>query len=236
MKRATRWARVPRAAPAPAPSLTPVPCHLVRWRKRGVRLARPIRPLPARLEAIGPTADQAALGELVARGAAPAASVTTDLWAYVHRPLSWPSRTGGRFHGLGGGALYLARERETAEAEVRYHASRLLAATAQPAQPRTYDVVQLALEAPCADLRSAPRTWRHLLDPDPARYGPAQAWGTAVRAAGVPGIVYDSARRSGGACAAVFTTAAITRVQLAGQVTLYWDGRRFTARLEPLSS
>lgn len=55
-----------------------------------------------------------------------------------------------------------------------------------------------------------------------------QALGRGLREDGSPALVYDSVRRPGGQCVAVFKPRALANPRPAGHVSLHWDGERIT--------
>jgi RES domain-containing protein len=130
----------------------------------------------------------------------------------------------GRFNDASFGCFYAARELETAVAETVHHQERFLRSTSEPS-------VEVRMRVLRADLRSG-----HLVElgesPDPPElyhpdnYSTSQAFGATVRAAGVPGIVYQSARRRGGLCAAIYQPAVVERCVSAEALAYLWDGVR----------
>lgn len=60
----------------------------------------------------------------------------------------------------------------------------------------------------------------------PDNYSTSQAFGTTVRAAGVPGVTYQSVRRRGGRFAAIYQPAVVERCVSAEVLAYLWDGAR----------
>jgi hypothetical protein len=67
---------------------------------------------------------------------------------------------------------------------------------------------------------------------NPDDYRPAQAFGRARRAEGAGGIVYDSVRREGGQCVAVFRPRLVSPARQGPHVAFVWDGRAIVAWYE----
>ncbi len=110
-----------------------------------------------------------------------------------------------RFSDGTAGTYYAAESRETAIAENVHHAERFLEGTDPCVIEKT--LVHADLDATLVDVRSghpAPPGLYHATD-----YAAGQAFGSVVRHLGGFGIVYDSVRRAGGECAAVFRPPAV---------------------------
>ena len=139
--------------------------------------------------------------------------------AFTH--LGWPSRFSDGTYGV----YYAARTRPCAVAETAYHSGRFLAATAEPAGELDMRVLVGGIAARLHDVRGAAARFRPLHDPDD--YGPAQALGRALHAAGAHGIVYRSVRHAGGECAAAFRPRVVRPLPRSEAHLLYhWDGAR----------
>jgi len=132
--------------------------------------------------------------------------------------------TGGRFTDGSFGAFYAARDRQTAVDETVYHRERFLRETAAPPTQLDMRVLRVTLDAELHDLRGQHERWRAVYDPDD--YTDSQALARALRAAGAWGIVYDSVRRAGGECAAVFRPRALSGCKQAEHLGYVWDGER----------
>lgn len=127
--------------------------------------------------------------------------------------------TDGRF-----GAYYAAESVETAIAETRFHSERFLRATNQPPieqEKRCYlaDVV-------CAmhDLRGRKLELADIYDPS-TNYVSSQRLGRSLRDAGSNGIAFDSVRRAGGECVAVFRPKLVQHVRQSVHLRYAWDGQ-----------
>jgi hypothetical protein len=144
--------------------------------------------------------------------------------SYIMAPFTHLVPGGGRFTDGSYGAYYTAAERATAVAETCYHRSRFLAATAEPPVEIEMRVLEARLEAELHELRGRAAELPHVYHP--ADYGASQALGRSLRAAGSAGIVYDSVRRAGGTCAAVFSPRALSDCRQAEHLVYVWDGAR----------
>ena len=118
------------------------------------------------------------------------------------------------------GVLYVASDFETAIHETIHHHARFMAATAQaPGWTSQFRELILDVEAGLHDLRQIKPA--DVLDADD--YGPAQAFGAALRAAGGDGIVYPSVRGAGD-CAGLFYPD-LARAPVEGHhLDYHWDG------------
>lgn len=131
----------------------------------------------------------------------------------------------GRFHDGTFGAFYAADTLETAVAEKAFHAARFARATAEaPGWLADWRELVGHLDAQMIDLGGP--EFAALLDPDPARYGPAQAFAREARAAGRAGIVYPSVRQPGGQCFAAFWPDVPSVPEVGRHFTCHWDGAR----------
>lgn len=135
-----------------------------------------------------------------------------------------------RFNDESYGAFYAAREESTALAETHFHYARFLLAAREGYTLLGVRVLQADVAAEPVDIRSSsPARLAELYDPDPDHYAAPQRWAAARRAEGADGIVYDSVRRSGGECVALFRPQLITRCCAGDRLAYEWDGRSFTA-------
>ena len=143
---------------------------------------------------------------------------TPIMAAFTH-----PSPDGSRFSDGSWGVYYAAREPETAIAETVFHRARFLAYTSEPActlQMRSY----LAdVKGHFHDIR---RGWPELHDP--GSYAASQAAARRWHAAGSDGVVYDSVRRPGGQCVAVFHPDLVTPAIQGPHLHYHWDGQRIS--------
>jgi RES domain len=151
---------------------------------------------------------------------------------------------GSRFSDGSYGVYYAADTLDTAVAEVSHHRARFLARTAEPEIDVDLRWIQADLCQPVHDLRSAPAAgglspgqsaewsagqtaeWAAVYHPE--HYAAGQALGRALRDAGSPALAYDSVRRAGGQCVAVFVARALANARPAGHLSLHWDGQRIS--------
>jgi hypothetical protein len=140
----------------------------------------------------------------------------------VMAPFTHLSPQGTRFTDGHFGAYYAAESVETAIAETRFHRENFLRATAQP---------PLELEMRCylADVVSEVHDLRGLRTKladiyDPASYAASQKLGRELRNAGSNGIAFDSVRRPGGECVAVFRPRMVQNVRQGVHLRYAWDG------------
>jgi hypothetical protein len=156
---------------------------------------------------------------------------------------------GSRFSDGSYGVYYAADTLETAVAEVSHHRARFLARTREPEIDVDLRWIQADLRQPAHDLRSPflpagdrptglatdtatamsatlPAALSAVYDPE--HYAAGQALGQALRSAGSGALVYDSVRRAGGQCVAVFVARALRNARAAGHLSLHWDGQRIS--------
>jgi hypothetical protein len=144
---------------------------------------------------------------------------TPIMSAFTHVPPD-----GSRFATAAFGAYYAARELPTAIAETVYHRQRFLRASNEP---------PIDLEMRCytgnvrADLHDLRGGWPELHAPN--SYVASQRFATELRAAGSDGIVFDSVRRAGGQCVALFYPDLISPVRQGPHLLYRWDGRAIEA-------
>lgn len=135
---------------------------------------------------------------------------------------------GGRFHDRALGAWYAGRDLATAIEETVHHNHRRLAASAAgfPARLQLRELV-VALDARLLDLRGAGAAHPELYRPDD--YAAPQAFSRARRwpfvQPGEDGFVYDSVRRPGGQCVALFRPAAVPPPLQGDHFEYVWDAR-----------
>ena len=103
---------------------------------------------------------------------------------------------GTRFNGPDLGAWYAGATLNTAIAEVAHHLRREAVARGLAGQRRRYRAYLSSIDGDCDDIRGQ-RTVRPDLY-DPTSYAASQPFGEALRAAGRPGLLYDSLRLDGG--------------------------------------
>jgi hypothetical protein len=148
---------------------------------------------------------------------------------------------GSRFSDGSYGAYYAADTLDTAVAEVSHHRARFLARTDEPEIDVDLRWIQADLRQPAHDLRASQWAASGLSTGlsagpsadlsalyDPEHYAAGQALGRALRDTGSPALVYDSVRRVGGQCVAVFLPRALANARPVGHLSLHWDGQRIS--------
>lgn len=129
---------------------------------------------------------------------------------------------GSRFSDGSFGVFYAALKVETAVAETRYHRGRFMRATREPAQELDMRVYAADLEGALHDIRGMRETHWGYYDLD--SYRESQGFAVGLRASGSGGIVYDSVRDEGGACAAVFRPRLLANCRQERHLCYVWDG------------
>jgi hypothetical protein len=217
--------------------------------KRAVKLAATVFP-PVRLfEEVADADDFDAIAALLAT-THPATNPTTCFaWqvraedralgpgaAYVMAPFAYISPSGTRFGppGLSAapyGVFYSARDEATSIAEVKHHRTAFLKATTAPAQDLDYEVLNSVVKGSAFyDIRGRQQDFRDVYSP--TEYDASQKLAGQLRAKGADGIAYDSVRREGGECVAVFRPRCVTQCRPVKQLIFRWDGESIVAVLE----
>lgn len=142
--------------------------------------------------------------------------------SYIMAPFTHLSPEGGRFNDPSFGAFYAARDRATAVAETRWHRGRFLGRTAEPPMEIEMRVLEARLDARLHDLRdrSAALPGIH----DPGSHALSQRLGRRLRDDSSWGIAWDSVRREGGHCVAVFRPRGLAECRQAEHLVYVWDG------------
>lgn len=148
---------------------------------------------------------------------------TPIMAAFTHR-----NPAGSRFTDGTYGVYYAAYTLDTAIAETRFHRARFLAMTNEPPIEIDMRAYGADLDAKLHDVRGAQATMPDIYDPDPARYGPAQALASRLRAESSNGIAFDSVRDPGGQCAAIFRPRVLSPVTQGPHFCYVWDGKAIT--------
>ncbi|HWL40024.1 MAG TPA: RES family NAD+ phosphorylase [Gemmatimonadaceae bacterium] len=155
---------------------------------------------------------------------------------YVMAPFAYPSPDGTRFgapavRGDSLGVYYAARDEATAIAEVKHHRVAFLRATRAPAQDLDFEVLKAAIKGTrFFDLRGRQSDYRTVYSP--TDYSASQKLGAELRGRDADGIAYDSVRREGGECVAVFRPRCVGSCRTVKQLIFRWDGEAITAVLE----
>jgi hypothetical protein len=140
----------------------------------------------------------------------------------VMAPFTHLSPQGTRFTDGHFGAYYAAESVETAIAETRFHRENFLRATAQP--PLELEMRCYLADVACElhDLRGLRAKLKDIYDP--ASYVASQKLGRELRNDGSNGIAFDSVRRPGGECVAMFRPRLVQNVRQGVHLRYAWDG------------
>jgi hypothetical protein len=144
----------------------------------------------------------------------------------VMAPFTHLSPQGTRFTDGHFGAYYAAESVETAIAETRFHRENFLRATAQP--PLELEMRCYLADVACElhDLRGLRAKLKDIYDP--ASYVASQKLGRELRNDGSNGIAFDSVRRPGGECVAMFRPRLVQNVRQGVHLRYAWDGASIT--------
>lgn len=140
---------------------------------------------------------------------------------------------GSRFSDGTYGVLYAANHLDTAVAETKHHRERFMRATSQPRMELDMRVYLIDLEGEFHDLRRQEMAQSPIYLTD--NYAAGQRLGTLLRQSGSDGIVYDSVRRIGGECAAVFRPPVLSNIRQEKHLCYVWDGRQIATVYEKRS-
>lgn len=134
---------------------------------------------------------------------------------------------GSRFSDGTYGVFYAAKEIETALRETMHHTARFLARTHEPPTRVEMRCYVMRIAARFHDIRGGyPKLH------DPGDYTASRAFAGELRAANSDGIVYDSVRRPGGQCVAVFWPDRIGRCTQSRHFAYCWDGEAISDVIE----
>jgi hypothetical protein len=146
----------------------------------------------------------------------PGASVVMAPFTHIGRA--------SRFSDGSYGVYYAALEEETAIAETAFHVARFLRQTREPPIEVDQRLYIGNIVEPLDDVRGA--AFERLSDPDLASYPRCQAFGKERRAADSWGLLYRSARRTGGTCIGAFRPKAVTLPTQSRHFRYLFDGER----------
>ena len=141
-----------------------------------------------------------------------------------------PNPGGSRFSDGTYGVFYAANDLATAIAETKYHRERFMHATAQPRMELDMRVYLVDLAGDLHDLRGQKRANPLVYHSD--KYAGGQSLARSLRDDESNGIVYDSVRREGGECAAVFLPRLLSNCRQERHLCYVWDGVRITTVYE----
>ncbi len=145
-------------------------------------------------------------------------------------PFTHLNPEGSRFADAQHGALYVADTLETAIAETRHHREIFLRATAEPPTEVEMRCYLLDVSGRFHDLRGAGEPWAEVMSP--VSYAASQALASTLRGAASNGICYDSVRRHGGQCLAVFRPRLASHVRQSRHLRYVWNGERISSVYE----
>jgi hypothetical protein len=137
---------------------------------------------------------------------------------------------GSRFSDGTYGVLYAANDLDTAIAETKYHREQFMRATAQAHTELDMRVYAIDLEGELHDLRGQKSV--HALVYHNDNYGAGQHLGKTLRKDGSNGIAYDSVRRDGGECVAVFRPRLLSNARQERHLCYVWNGTKIVSVYE----
>jgi hypothetical protein len=140
----------------------------------------------------------------------------------IMAPFTHLSPQGTRFTDGHFGAYYAAESIDTAIAETRFHRENFLRSTRQPAIELEMRCYLADVDCEMHDLRGRRAQLPDIYDP--ASYAASQKLGRQLRDAGSNGIAFESVRRSGGECVAVFRPRLVQNVRQNVHLRYAWDG------------
>jgi len=155
---------------------------------------------------------------------------------YVMAPFVYPSPDGTRFGppaltAESFGVYYAARDEATAIAEVKHHRVAFLEAMRAPAQDLDFEVLRAPVKgAHFYDLRGRQREFPGVYSL--TDYSVSQKLGAEIRRKDADGIAYDSVRREGGECVAVFRPRCVGPARPVKHLIFRWNGAAIAAVLE----
>lgn len=148
------------------------------------------------------------------RVSGPGASIV--MAAFTH--IGYPSRfTDGSF-----GIYYAARDLETAIRETIFHRERFFEATKEAACELDMRVYIGKVTKPMVDICSP--LYSNLTQPDMGSYQHAQSFGKEQKNNDAWGIIYPSARNTGGECLAILRPPATTIPTQSSHLSYHWNG------------
>ena len=140
----------------------------------------------------------------------------------VMAPFTHLSPQGTRFTDGHFGAYYAAESIDTAIAETRFHRENFLRATSQPPLELEMRCYLADIASDLHDLRGRREELKDVYDP--ASYVASQKLGRLLHDAGSNGIAFNSVRRAGGECVAIFRPRLVQNVRQSVHLRYAWDG------------
>lgn len=159
------------------------------------------------------------------RRVAPEDRVTGPGSTFIMAAFTHVSPVGGRFTDETFGAYYAGRERETAIAESVHHRESFLRSMVSPPTELEMRVLRATLAAELHDVRGKESHAELYHEED---WEAPRALGKRLREEGSWGILYESVRREGGECAAVYRPSALSSCRPAEHLGYVWDGERIS--------
>ena len=129
---------------------------------------------------------------------------------------------GSRFTDGTFGVFYAAADLETAVAETKYHRERFMRETEQEHMELDMRVYLVDLIGDLHDLRGQREAYPLVYHE--TNYAAARHLARDLRQSGADGIAYDSVRREGGKCAAVFRPPLLSNARQERHLCYAWDG------------
>ena len=137
---------------------------------------------------------------------------------------------GSRFSDGTYGAFSAANDLHTAIAETKHHRERFMSATAQQHMELDMRVYLVDLDGDLHDLRGQKATQPLVYHND--NYAAGQHLAGTLRKGGSNGIAYDSVRRTGGECVAVFRPRLLSNARQERHLCYVWNGLQISAVYE----
>lgn len=134
---------------------------------------------------------------------------------------------GSRFSDGSYGVYYAGESLDTSIAEVAHHRALFLSRTGEAAMEIDLRSYTARVVGDFHDLRGHQEALPAVYARD--SYAASQALGRSLRASGSSGLVYDSVRRTGGQCVAVFRPRLISDCSQSSHITFMWDGARIVS-------
>jgi hypothetical protein len=150
--------------------------------------------------------------------------------AYLMAPFVYRNPVGSRFSDGSFGVYYTSDALETVVAECRFHREKFMRRTKEPAMQLQMRALTASLNADLHDLGGMAKRYPKAYSR--AGYSASQEMAGKLRKEGSAGIAYDSLRREGGKCAAVFVPTALGACRPERQLMYQWDGKEISTTFE----
>jgi hypothetical protein len=137
---------------------------------------------------------------------------------------------GSRFSDGTYGVYYAAHEMPTAIVETAHHRAIFLGRTREAAGEIDMRTYLADISAELVDVRGHGRRKPDIMNPDD--YKASQVFARGRRSEGAGGIVYDSVRREGGQCVAIFRPRLVSPTRQGPHIAFVWDGKAIVAWYE----